>query len=135
MKKQIATICLMILLVTGLHADTAKDFTLKKNPKADVGFTLLQGSACILADVDTILTYRGVSRWGLSYEQNPFWRNKLDKPALVFVLDMVIKTGIICATSKLYKKNKFLAYCVLIGINVVYGLVVYNHCRIWKRHT
>lgn len=105
----------------------------KKSPKVDVAFGLLQYSAWILIDLDAVLTYRTISRHGLSAEANPFWRSILDKPALVFAVDMVIKIGICWGTTKLYKKNKFLAYLVIALVNIVQIYHVNTHLNLWRK--
>lgn len=112
----------------------AEEFTLKKSLRPETAFRLLQYSAWGLIDLDTVLTYRLVGRYGLSAEANPFWRNILDKPALVFAIDMVIKVGIVWGTSKLYKKNKLLAYVIIVAVNISYISVACLHFKVWRQH-
>jgi len=110
----------------------AGEFTIKKSSDDDTVFNLLQYSAWVLIDMDTVLTFRTINRYGLKAEANPFWRSILDKPALVFAIDMVIKVGLIWGTSRLYKKNKTLAYAVIILVNVVQIYCVNSHIRAWR---
>ena len=111
----------------------ADEFTLKKSSDDDTIFNLLQYSAWILIDMDTVLTYRTINRYGIEAEATRFWRGILDKPALVFAIDMVIKVGIVWGTSKLYKKNKILAYAIIVLVNVVQIYCVHSHLKGWRK--
>lgn len=128
--KKIICMIFILILSTSLFAEDfslTKSYMPKKSPKVDLAFGLLQYSAWLLIDLDTVLTYRTINRYGLNAESTPFWRSILDKPALVFVVDMVIKIGIIWGTTKLFKKNKFLAYCAIVLVNVVQIYCVNTH--------
>jgi len=125
----------IFILITPLFAgdfSLTKSYTCKKSSNTDTAFGLLQYSAWLLIDMDTVLTYRTISRYGLNAEATPFWRSTLDKPALVFAIDMVIKVGIVWGTSKLYKKSKLLAYCFIIGSNIVQIYYVGTHFDLWR---
>lgn len=122
-------ICFFVL-TTPVFAENfslTKSYKPKKSSNVDVAFGLLQYSAWLLIDMDTVFTYRTTWRYGLSSEANPFWRGILDKPALVFAIDIVIKVGIIWGTTKLFKKNKFLAYSVIILVNIVEIYCISTH--------
>jgi|GEM_PF-6216811 len=124
-------ICFFIFILTspifGEGFSLSGKNTRQKSFDEDTVFTLLQYSAWFLIDMDTVFTYRTIWRHGLSAEANPFWRGILDKPALVFAIDMVIKVGIVWGTSKLYKKSKLLAYCFIIGVNIVQIYCISTH--------
>jgi len=130
MRIKVLIIGLIILLATPVFAD---EFTLKKSSDDDTIFNLLQYSAWVLIDLDTVLTYRTINRYGLEAEATRFWRGILDKPALVFAIDMVIKVGIVWGTSKLYKKNKILAYAIIVLVNVVQIYCVNSHLKAWRK--
>jgi len=129
MRIKVLIIGLIILLVTPVFAD---EFTLKKSFDDEPIFNFLQYSAWVLIDMDTVFTYRSLYNYGFE-EANPFWRGILDKPALVFTIDMAIKVGIVWGTSKLYKKNKLLAYGIIILVNVVQIYCVNSHLRAWRK--
>ena len=138
MKTKILILALtcLLMLSSGLFAENfslTKDFRLKNSSNMDFAFGLLQRSAWFLIDLDTVLTYRNISRYGLSAEANPFWRSILDKPTLVFAVDMVIKIGIFWGTTKLYKKNKFLAYLVIALVNIAQIYYVNTHLNLWRK--
>lgn len=119
----------ILSLVSPIFAD---EFTLKKSSDNDIVFNLLQYTGWILIDLDTVCTYTSLYNYGFE-EANPFWRGILDKPALVFTIDMLIKVGIVWGTSKLYKKNKLLAYAIIVLVNVVQIYCVNSHLKAWRR--
>jgi len=126
--KRLAYIILALTLVTPLLAEK---FTLKKPFNDKPIFNTLQFTAWTLIDLDTFCTYKSYWHYGLK-EANPFWRDILDRPELVFTVDMIIKTSIIWGTSEIYKKNKKLAYFVIILVNVIQVYCVYNHVKAWQ---
>lgn len=128
--KRLICIIFIILLMPPLFAE---EFKLKRTFNDKPIFNALQFTACILNDMDTICTYKSIWFHRLR-EANPFWKNKIDKPGLVFALDLVIKTGIIWGTSKLYKKSKVAAYVVVIVLNVVSAYAIYQHLSMWKKY-
>ena len=129
MKRLIFIIFFLILI----NPAFAKDFKFKLSSDNETIFNLLQYSAWVLIDLDTVLTYRTINRYGLEAEATRFWRGILDKPALVFAIDMVIKVGIVWGTSKLYKKNKILAYAIIVLVNVVQIYCVNSHLKAWRK--
>lgn len=144
MRVKILTLRLIYSLILGFIFITAspvfaedfsltKDFTLKKSSNTDIAFGLLQYSAWILINMDMVFTSRTISRYGLKAETNPFWRSIWDKPALVFATVMVINIGICWGTTKLYKKNKFLAYLVIALVNIVQIYYVNTHLNLWRK--
>ena len=130
MRRILAILLFFCVICWSLFAD---EFTLKKSSDDDTIFNLLQYSAWVLIDMDTVLTYRTINRYGLEAEATRFWRGISDKPALVFAIDMVIKVGIVWGTSKLYKKNKLLAYAIIVLVNVVQIYCVHSHLRAWRK--
>lgn len=125
-------IIFIILILTLANPIFAEDFKLKLSFDDEPIFNFLQYSAWVLIDLDTVCTYKSVWNYGFE-EANPFWRGILDKPELVFAIDMVIKVGIVWGTSKLYKKNKLLAYGIIILVNVVQIYCVNSHLRAWRK--
>jgi len=129
MKAKPLTLGLICLLfVAPLYAE---EFTLKKSPRPETAFRLLQYSAWGLIDLDVVVTSRTISRYGLEAEANPFIRSIWHKPALVFSTIMVVKIGIVWATSKIYKKNKLLAYAIIIAVNIVEIYCIGTHFDMW----
>lgn len=107
---------------------TAAFLVLPVRAEKDLAFKSLQFSAVTNINVDTFLTYEGIWNRGFG-EANPFWQQIIDKPALVLSLDMAINTAILWGTTEIYKKDKLLAYAVVIGINLVQGYYLYKHFR------
>jgi len=62
-------------------------------------------------------------------EANPFVGFYVNKPAVAIPLNLGISYGIHRLTSGLYKKNKTLAYGVIIALNIIKGYVVYYNVR------
>lgn len=94
-------------------------------------FEALQFTTWALIDLDTICTYNSIWNYRLG-EANPFWKSKLNKPTLVFALDMAIKIGIIWGTSKIYKKNKYIAYFLIVVVNIVQVHCIHSHLKAWR---
>lgn len=122
-------IIFILLLTTPLYAE---EFKIERSFNDKPIFNTLQFTGYALIDLDTFCTYRSRWHYGLG-EANPFWRTILDKPALVFALDMAIKTGIIWGTSWLYKKNKAVAYFLIAAVNIVQIYCVCSHLEAWRR--
>lgn len=127
--KRIICAVFILFLITPLFTE---EFSLKKKFNDKPIFDTLQLTAWMLIDLDTVFTYRSRWHYGIG-EANPFWRPLLDKPALVFALDMVIKVGITWSLQKLYKRNKYAAYFLVVAINLMQISVVYGHLRAWRR--
>ena len=129
-------LCFIFIITSPVFAENfslTKDFALKKSSNEDVAFRLLQFSACTLINVDTVFTYKIIWQYGLNAEANRFWRSILDKTPLVFAKVMVIHMGICWGTSKLFKKNKFLAYLVIALVNVMEIYCIVGHLSLWKK--
>jgi len=110
----------------------AEEFSLKKKFNDKPIFDTLQFTAWTLIDLDTFCTYRSHWHYGLG-EANPFWRSMLDKPALIFAVDMILKVGITWSLQKLYKKNKYAAYFLVVLVNIVQIHCVHSHLRAWRK--
>lgn len=127
--KRIICAVFILFLITPLFTE---EFSLKKRFNDKPIFDTLQFTAWALIDLDTVFTYNSIWNYGLG-EANPFWRSILDKPALVFTIDIILKVGITWGLQKLYKKNKYAAYFFIIAINIMQVSVVYGHLEAWRR--
>lgn len=131
--KKLVIITFILILTTTLFA---QDFTLKLKSSFDDKpiFNFLQYSSWVLIDLDMVCTYKSIWQYGGRIrEVNPFWRSIIDKPPLVFTVTTLINVGIFLGTSKLYKKNKFLAYVIIVAVNIVEIYCINTHFKAWRR--
>jgi len=92
---------------------------------------ILSFSFSSMVMADTSLTYDALAFHGCR-ESNGFWRPLMDRPGLVLGLDLAICTGVTLGVHWLYRRNKALAWVVIVGLNAVQGYMMY---RQWKvRH-
>jgi len=84
-------------------------------------------SASIFAD--TALTYDALWNHGC-YESNLFWAPLMKYPPLVMTLDMAIGAGVTILAERLYRKDKALAWALVISVNVVQGYCLYYHWQL-----
>jgi hypothetical protein len=116
MKKFILISFLAFSLVISLSAD-------------DKVFRSLQFSAVLSINLDTMLTYDAIWNYGAK-ERNPAVAAYIDNLPLTLGIDTVLNMTLIWGTNKIYKKNKTLAYAIVIGVNLIQAYCFYTHHRL-----
>jgi len=116
MKRIIIPLVLILCTANALFAD-------------DAVFNSLQFSAVVSINLDTALTYDALNRYG-AREGNPIVASYIDNVPLTLGIDFMINTALIWGTNKIYKKNKPLAYAIVIGINLIQAYCFYTHYRL-----
>jgi len=87
----------------------------------------LSGSALIFAD--TLLTFDAIKNWNCG-ESNPLWRPIIHRPALVLTIDLGICAGMTWGVHKIWKKDKVLAYMLVIAVNAIQLYYMYRHWEV-----
>jgi len=122
-KRMRRTIILLVLVFCSANILSADDAL----------FNSLQFSAVVSINLDTALTYDAINRYG-AREGNPIIASYIDNVPLTLGIDFMINTALIWGTNKIYKKNKPLAYAIVIGVNLIQAYCFYTHYRL-RRHT
>lgn len=95
----------------------------------DTVFNSLQFSAVVSINLDTALTYDAIWNYGAK-EGNPIVATYIDNVPLTLGIDLMINTALVWGTKKIYKKNKPLAYAIVIGVNLIQAYFLYTHYRL-----
>ncbi len=95
----------------------------------DPVFSSLQFSAVVSINLDTALTYDAINRYG-AREGNPIVASYINNVPLTLGIDFMLNTALIWGTNKIYKKNKPLAYAIVIGVNLIQAYCFYTHYRL-----
>jgi len=95
----------------------------------DTVFNSLQFSAVVSINLDTALTYDAIWNYGAK-EGNPIVATYIDNVPLTLGIDLMINTALTWGTNKIYKKNKPLAYAIVIGVNLIQAYFLYTHYRL-----
>ena len=122
MKRGAGLILILILGVLALPLSAQQ-----QEPPKLLTFLSCTISASIFAD--TALTYDAL--WNHNcYEGNFLWRPLLKYPPLVMTLDMAISAGVTLLADRLYRKDKVLAWALVIGVNLVQAYCLYYHWQL-----
>ncbi len=119
MKRTIIVFVLIFFLASVVWAD-------------EVIFDSLRFSAVVSINLDTALTYDAINRYG-AREGNPLVAAYIDNVPLTLGIDFMMNAALIWGTSKIYKKNKPLAYAIVIGVNLIQAYCFYTHYRLRRR--
>jgi hypothetical protein len=116
MKKVLLASFLIFCIVNSLSAD-------------DKIFRSLQFSAVVSINLDTMLTYDAIWNYGAK-ERNPIVGAYIDNLPLTLGIDSLINMTLVWGTNKIYKKNKTLAYAIVIGVNLIQAYCFYTHYQL-----
>ena len=116
MIKRIALFMFVFLILFSLNLFADEDL-----------FAGFQLSYVALDYVDVSLTLYGIEL-GLT-EMNPLAKWYIKNPPLTFAVHVVLDLAIIKGTDYLFRKNKKLAWVVIIGLNLVKAYIVYRNLR------
>lgn len=94
----------------------------------DAVFKSLQFSAVMSVNLDTMLTYDAIWNYGAK-EMNPIVASYIENVPLTLGIDFALNTALVWGTNKIYKKNKTLAYAIVIGVNLIQAYCFYTHYR------
>jgi hypothetical protein len=76
-----------------------------------------------------MLTYDAIWNYGAK-ERNPAVAAYIDNLPLTLGIDTALNMTLIWGTNKIYKKNKTLAYAIVIGVNLIQAYCFYTHHRL-----
>ena len=110
---------LIFCLVSSLSAD-------------DKIFRSLQFSAVVSINLDTMLTYDAIWNYGAK-ERNPIVAAHINNLPLTLGIDSLINMTLVWGTNKIYKKNKLLAYAIVIGVNLIQAYCFFTHYQLRHR--